>query len=269
MKIYVFLLTALLCALSGYVYGQTNRMIADYEQDTLLFTIWGGSGSMEVVDNPDYSEVNNSANVGVSYWGGETFGIESHQLDAPINFAETPYAMLKVWSAKPILVEFQFQKYTDWTISDVRSHQLTEEETSKWVDLVFDFSDVIKDNLDRVVFFLDRAAQVSVEADECFFDDIRVSSSSAWDPTTVDKVFKRKIISYPNPVRDKLTLALPGEVNIASIMIYDISGKKVYQSNITNKGSVEINFGNYKSGVYIIKAVSEEGYMFTEKIMKK
>ena len=265
MKKIVFLLTVIMCGLFGHLNGQTT--LADYDGIDLNFSTWGGTGSFAKIANPDATGANTSGNVGEFTWGGATFGMESEQLSAPVNFAETPYGIMKIWAAEPILVELQFQKFTDWTQSEVRSYQLTAAQTNKWIELGFDFEGVTKDSLDRVILFLDRAGDFSIDQDKYYFDDIWVSADNL--PTAVDKVFKLKIKSYPNPVRDKLTLVLPGEVNIASIMIYDISGKKVYQSNITNKGSVEINFGNYKSGVYIIKAVSEEGYMFTEKIMKK
>ncbi len=151
-------------------------MLADYDGTNLTFSTWGGSGSFAKVANPHPSGVNTSTNVGKFAWGGVTYGIESAQLPGgAIDFSVTPYGILKIWSPKPIKVELQFQAFSDWTSSAVRSYQLTESQTNQWVELAFDFTGVTKTNLDRVVLFLDRAGTFSKGQDKYYFDDIRVS----------------------------------------------------------------------------------------------
>ena len=168
------LITGLMCFFCGHINAQTN--LADYDGTDLTFSKWGGGVSFAIVANPDASRVNTSGNVGEFTWGGPSYGIESAQLPGgAIDFSATPYGIMKIWSPKPIMVELQFQAFSDWTSSAVRSYQLTESQTNKWVELAFDFAGLTKTNLDRVVLSLDRAGNFSADQDKYYFDDIRVS----------------------------------------------------------------------------------------------
>ena len=63
-----------------------------------------------------------------------------------------------------------------------------------------------------------------------------------------------KISIYPNPVKSILNIVL-GNQETTKIEIFDILGKRVYNKELSNSGS--INLQNLKKGVYIIKFVQQ------------
>ena len=56
---------------------------------------------------------------------------------------------------------------------------------------------------------------------------------------------------YPNPVRDRLTVELPG-LNDQRILISDLSGKILWQSFTNRKSLLEINTTSYRPGIYLL-----------------
>jgi hypothetical protein len=68
---------------------------------------------------------------------------------------------------------------------------------------------------------------------------------------------------YPNPVKE--LLFIESKENISSITIFDIHGKKVKTVNAQS----EINLSGLQSGVYFVSITSENGGIWTEKIVKK
>ena len=73
---------------------------------------------------------------------------------------------------------------------------------------------------------------------------------------------------YPNPANNNFTIALNG-FNSASVTICDILGKPVYR-NKTNASSIQIeNDGRFKSGMYLIKVVTENQRVYHNKLVIK
>ena len=71
---------------------------------------------------------------------------------------------------------------------------------------------------------------------------------------------------YPNPANSNFTIALNG-FNSASVTIYDILGKPVYR-NKTNASSIQIeNDGRFKSGMYLIKVVTDNQSVYHTKLV--
>ena len=77
--------------------------------------------------------------------------------------------------------------------------------------------------------------------------------------------------AYPNPFNPSTTIdfAVPFQSDVL-ISIYDISGKKiktlVAQNYLAGNHSIIWNAGNYSSGVYFVRMVSE-GYVDSQKLM--
>ncbi|WP_379963907.1 T9SS type A sorting domain-containing protein [Epilithonimonas sp. UC225_85] len=79
------------------------------------------------------------------------------------------------------------------------------------------------------------------------------------------EVSQKQITFYPNPVKDILTLSYFKEIE--NVVIYDMSGKKVFSKDI-NRKEADINLSNLTSGTYILNAkISGESKSF--KILKK
>lgn len=66
-------------------------------------------------------------------------------------------------------------------------------------------------------------------------------------------VTKGEVKIMPNPVSNYLKIELNGN-SFKDIMVYDITGRLQYRSNISSGQSMlEIDFGNFKQGIYIIR----------------
>jgi uncharacterized delta-60 repeat protein len=70
---------------------------------------------------------------------------------------------------------------------------------------------------------------------------------------------------YPNPIKDKLTIS--NSSNIDKIEIYNLLGQKIFENNFTTN-EINIDFTNYKLGVYLIK-IFYEGKVQTTKTVKE
>jgi len=78
---------------------------------------------------------------------------------------------------------------------------------------------------------------------------------------------KASITIYPNPVRDYFTVALDGVTN-ATIRIYDVLGKQLYENKLED-GKITIeNKGRFKSGFYLINILSDKQEYFSKFVVK-
>jgi len=72
---------------------------------------------------------------------------------------------------------------------------------------------------------------------------------------------------YPNPVKDKLQIAFPGE-NHYEIYLHDLTGKEIYSS--TSEGALlNIPMRHYRTGIYLLTVIDRENREYvTYKIQK-
>lgn len=71
---------------------------------------------------------------------------------------------------------------------------------------------------------------------------------------------------YPNPVQEILSFDLPDSFSPSDVVLYDMSGKIIRSFKYEDKNNVTV--GDLKSGVYIIKFISQEK-SFETKFIKK
>lgn len=95
-----------------------------------------------------------------------------------------------------------------------------------------------------------------------YYDDV------SWAPTVALGVgeisAKHDIVIYPNPFTDIITVS--GDVQLQSVVIYDLSGKKIKE----HKGSEKaISLHDLTSGVYLVKLNMKNGSSKTVKAVKK
>jgi hypothetical protein len=91
-----------------------------------------------------------------------------------------------------------------------------------------------------------------------------VESTTLTTPDVEDNAFTAKV--FPNPSKDEFTILLNGEAN-ASIVIYNILGKIVYEDTMTSKRIDIKNKGRFESGLYIIKVTDDNQRVFHSKLM--
>jgi len=70
---------------------------------------------------------------------------------------------------------------------------------------------------------------------------------------------------YPNPFSNEVRLSLPSGENISKIEVFDLVGKKVFQ---TTEPGIDIQI-NIPNGFYLLKATMDSGKSYKSKIIKK
>lgn len=75
--------------------------------------------------------------------------------------------------------------------------------------------------------------------------------------TIEDKLLENNFAIYPNPVKDIMNISFPGQLQEATLLMYNILGTKVLEQNITAKSNA-IEVSNLKSGVYLVSISTEE-----------
>jgi len=173
------------------IYQTQGQVLFDYETTATSggFGSWGSAGFAQI-NNPDQTGINTSANVGeFTHDGGSGFvGIESAGTLTNFDFVATPTFKIKVWVDEPVEVIFKLQNNPTWEDNTELKYQVSQAETSQWIQLVFDFSSVTASNFNRVVLYFDGANSIpSGVGHKYYFDDIEKSSVSVI-PTCTDGV---------------------------------------------------------------------------------
>ncbi|RLD79176.1 MAG: hypothetical protein DRJ15_09985, partial [Bacteroidetes bacterium] len=71
---------------------------------------------------------------------------------------------------------------------------------------------------------------------------------------------------YPNPVQDRLNIAIPGAEEI-QVYIYSITGQLMYEGREVYVQE-SINVSHLEKGLYIVKVISD-GKIYTSKLIKQ
>ena len=101
-----------------------------------------------------------------------------------------------------------------------------------------------------------------------YIDNILVYQGIEPVITSIKELFENKISVYPNPTKKNIKIDLgESDLNNATIEIFDLLGKSVYQKEVTKKEQV-INLDQMQTGVYIAKFSNNNG-VFTKKIIKR
>ncbi len=77
-----------------------------------------------------------------------------------------------------------------------------------------------------------------------------------------------RFMLYPNPTKDILNIVLPSNIEDAQLEIYNVLGKKVLLSRLTNSFN-KINVSNFNSGIYLIKIIANNKAYSVKQFVKK
>lgn len=87
--------------------------------------------------------------------------------------------------------------------------------------------------------------------------------------SSINKISNNNALSlYPNPVTDKLYLTANENEAIQQIIIYNVIGKQVLNSEM-NANTKTINVSNLDNGIYIVKMISKKGEAYSQSFVKK
>jgi hypothetical protein len=73
---------------------------------------------------------------------------------------------------------------------------------------------------------------------------------------------------YPNPANDFVSISMKNPGADAQVIISDVTGKIIFQSAVSKSGELKVNTGNFSSGFYIVKVVSNGRISCTPLIRK-
>ena len=76
-----------------------------------------------------------------------------------------------------------------------------------------------------------------------------------------------KVIAYPNPSREQVTLRAPIGGALASYRLLDITGKEVASQFAINTKEITINRNNLTSGLYLVRFETQNGKTGTIQVM--
>ena len=87
--------------------------------------------------------------------------------------------------------------------------------------------------------------------------------------STHDRDLKAASIKiYPNPAQDKFTINFQNTNRIKHVEIYNVLGKRVYQ-NTPSSHVLEVDSSGFQTGVYLVKAFSDENKVLHSKLIVK
>lgn len=88
---------------------------------------------------------------------------------------------------------------------------------------------------------------------------------NVFGPSDIEEQMLRSQLSFsPNPATDKLSIHNSSNQKMTNIVVYDFSGKKVFEE----VSAQEINISQYASGVYFAKLTMESGIIVPMKFIK-
>ncbi len=96
---------------------------------------------------------------------------------------------------------------------------------------------------------------------DCYFDNLVISN---FDTASTSDFLAASFSVYPNPVKDVLNISNSINAGINSVIITDINGRTVKQSN----NVAQINISDLNAGIYFVNINSNKGSL-TKKIVKE
>lgn len=218
--------------------------------------------ALEIIDNPDASGINTSANVakftalqaGQPFAGCETLhgaGIGTFTIDE-----SNSTIRIMVWKSVVSDVGVKLVREDDWSLGEIKvANTLTEE----WEQLEFDFSSHIGNTYDQIVVFPDFNERQSDNV--IYFDNLYGEAAM---PTSVSEAEEARITLAPNPAVNAITLQ--STATVSGYEIYSITGRLLgFKENVDD---TTINIADYPKGIYILKA-NIDGKTIVEKFIKE
>jgi hypothetical protein len=93
-------------------------------------------------------------------------------------------------------------------------------------------------------------------------EDMTVEDVFGEQPTAVDEFTVENLIIFPNPAQNELNIT--AETTISEVMIYDITGQRVYINSVENN-NLRIDLSDFNNGMYLLHVITSQGIQ-TQKI---
>jgi hypothetical protein len=203
-----------------------------------------------VTDNPDATDPNTSAKVGVlevAATANQWAGMYSITAITPFKWS-ADNAVIKILVYKDVISDFDL-KFETLTASEwAHEVRVSNTVTDEWEELTFDFSEYIGDTntISRIVIIPDFPATRTAGSLN-YIDNIDFGLGAN---TSVSNKTNSMFRFYPNPVKN--LLYIDGQANTV-VNLYNIIGTQV-MTKVINSTSDRIDVSDLTSGIYLIKA---------------
>lgn len=177
----------------------------------------------------------------------------------PLSVSEFNTISFELQSDKAVELVIVPDSLTDWdnrpryTISPTNGTQKITVSLDKWKDK---YGNTVRFNKIRNIVFSLKGNDMTYEpfilkVSNTIFAKQKINSIASGEKTEI------KI--YPNPVVHQTMIQVPENITKASVMIFDLTGRKHLQKDIMfSNGRYNLNAGNLTSGVYKIVVVSNQ-----------
>ena len=235
------------------------KLPVTFESTTANYNLIGFEGAAStVIANPDATGENTSDTVveTVKTVGAQFFAGTAMTLDVPIDFSESESISIKTWSPKadiPVRLKLEAADPAVFVELDVNTTV-----ANQWETLTWDFTGQTAGiDFVNVVIFFEFVVDLPGDGSTYYYDDIEVADA----PLSINDNFMSTVVSYPNPV--KTYWNVKAEQTITDIVIYNLFGQRIL-SITPNMSDASLNMSEFKSGIYLVHVISDEG----TKIMK-
>jgi hypothetical protein len=129
---------------------------------------------------------------------------------------------------------------------------MVEPETSRQFTLKYNMSElnIDQESINVLAFVQD------LESLE-FHQAIRLSYQPQ-DPTGINLLSARSIKVFPNPSNGHFEASLPGKNHAATIKVFDLGGRAVFQQTVLpGASSVSLDLSHFHAGIYLLQIVSD------------
>jgi type IX secretion system substrate protein len=127
---------------------------------------------------------------------------------------------------------------------------------------------VTETDLSKYIFFeVTPIASASTPNQNLLEGEAVVSAGLPIFGVSVEGISEHKIIVYPNPFNEIVTVDNLDNVN--TIMISNIIGQEMMNIRVLETSTMEINTSDFRTGVYFISFIGNDGSMRTTKIIKR
>ena len=75
-----------------------------------------------------------------------------------------------------------------------------------------------------------------------------------------------QVTIFPNPFNETLKIELPSTTDFIEVQIFDISGKKIHENNLSGGRTFNLNTADWQHGTYILKATYEDKHLVSKLI---
>lgn len=238
---------------------QSLKINVDLNEDFGWFPIFGAA--KELSPSLDYKNLDVEFDVYISELEGSTFEFGAYGIAADEFVPIFVYSFNYTGNLELVnSVDYDYEN-ANFTWAANQWYQLKVEIRENSIlyyingNLVATGENFTKTNIEGINFVHDNFSGAA------YIDNIKINNIQLG----VQAVQSKKLITYPNPVKDILKIDLPKGEKTKVIEVYNAVGQKVAQFS----DQKEISLNNLKAGLYLVKVLTDDNSVHTTKIIKE